>query len=302
MSTLATGPGLFASFNNTNPPADLSPFQDYLDAGLKRLCVFTFIPNAQLPTTPEWYTTKEGNQPQGLDTCGTGTVEAWASLFQQFQQAGVQVGFTFGGEGATDSLGTMLDSLNSSSEDFSNFMATLESYNVSYLHFDIEGSWATPSGFSEPFQTFAENVSSASNGAMAIEIGASAPIGTVDGSSSQSPAYLTPGFVAENNIFFNVYTYYTLEVENTVSSNTPWIPSNTNIPPSHILFSLTCNNTSPAPSGQLVFDVFMDDFPDSDLLSTVKNQNYLGFTTWVWWQTSTYPSDNCLALFQASVT
>jgi len=302
MANLNAGPGLYASLNNINPPSDLSEFEPFLDAGLQRYCAFVFVPNSTLPTTMDWYTTVNGSQPQGLDTNGTGTTESWAAFFKMFADQGVQVGFTFGGEGGTNGLGPMLEGLNNSTSGFSQFVATLQSYNVSFIHFDIEGSWATPPGFIDQFQQFAQTLTLVSKGTIAIEVGASAPIGTVDNSPSQAPAYLTPAFVQQNSIFFNVYTYYTLEVDNVVSSNTPWIPCDTDIPASNILFSVTCNNTTPAPSGQMDFTDFMNEFPSSELLSTVKNEGYLGFDTWVWWQTPIYPQSNCLALFQQSAT
>ena len=303
MSILNTGPGIFASFNNINPPSDLSEFQSFLDDGLSRVTVFTFVPNNNLPITMDWYTTKAGGQPQGLDTNGTGTTSDWADLFDQFTQQDVQVGFTFGGEGATANLGTMMEDLNASFfrlRQLRQHAAVLSRQLYPLRHRRHLGN---PPGFIDQFQQFVENLTSVSKGTIAVEVGASAPIGTVDGSDSQAPSYITPSFVQANNVYFNVYTYFELEVDNVVASNTPWVPSGTSISPSQILFSLTCNATTPAPSGQMDFTDFMAAFPSSDLLSTVKSQDYAGFTTWIWWQnTSTYPTANCLSLFEASVT
>lgn len=301
MSFFNEGPGLFTSFNNINPPGDLTTFQPYLDAGLSRVNVFTFVPNNSLPTNGDWFTTNAGGQPQGLDTWGTGTPNAWADLFEQFTQEHVQIGFTFGGAGATANLGSMMAGLNNSSTDFENFVKTLQFYHVSFIHFDIESTWETPPGFSDQFQAFAENLLQTAGGTIAIEIGASAPIGTVNGASSEAPSFLTSAFVSKHHIYFNVYTYYELEVDNVIAENTPWIPSKTDISPDRILFSVSCNATTPAPEGQLVFKDFMKSFLASDLKAAVEQQGYLGFTTWVWWQhTETYPSKNCLLLFGAS--
>ncbi len=291
------GKGMYATFVNIDTP-DVSVFQPYVSGGLKRLSVFVFEPSAtSLPTTVDWFTTKAGHQPQGLDTNGGSTVGDWQGLFQSLDEQGVAIGFVFGGEGGTGDLGPMMQALNGSSTSFADFVKSLQAYHVSYIEFDIEGTWDTPPGFADHFESFASNLRTHSAGSISILVGASAPVGTVDGAGSNMPSYVTNDFVTANNVFFNVYTYYLLEVANVLDDPTPWIPT-TEIDPSRIAFSVTCNARQPAPSGQITFSAFMDGFPDSYFLKKVK-ADYLGMFVWVWWQKeSDYPEENLKALFE----
>ncbi|MEM9292805.1 MAG: hypothetical protein AAGD01_14075 [Acidobacteriota bacterium] len=296
---LPRGKGLYATFVNVNAP-NISVFQSYLDGGLRRLSVFVFVPGTDsLPTTAGWYTTKEGNQPQGLDTNGSSTVQSWQQLFSELNQQGVDVGFVFGGEGGTRHLGTMLKGLNADEQSFRQFVEVLQSYHVSYIEFDIEGTWDTPPDFATEFQAFAQNLTTQSGGEISILIGASAPVGTVDGASSNLPSYLDNDFAVAHNVYFNVYTYYTLEVDNVLTDPSPWIPSDTSIGSDRIGFAVSSNAKTHAPEGQVNFTEFMQSFPSSTFRSTVA-ESYLGMCVWVWWHRERmYPSANVLELFEA---
>ena len=299
-SPLSTGKGMYATFGNINTPG-MSTFQSYIDGGLARMSVFTFVPSAtSLPVTADWYTSSAG-QPQGLSTSGNSTVETWQGLFQALHQAGVAIGFVFGGQGATVNIGPMMEGLNANPTDFAAFVETLQSYHVSYIEFDIETTWDTPPGFSEQFATFAENLTSHSNGSIAIFVGASAPVGTVNGAGSNIPSSINPAFVAANNIYFIVYTYYQLEVANVLDDPTPWIPSETAIDPIRIGFSVTCNASTDVPSGQIGFSTFMEGFPNSYFRTTVEEKGYMGMFCWVWWcNNSLYPEANLQDLSDAT--
>ncbi|MEM9292802.1 MAG: hypothetical protein AAGD01_14060 [Acidobacteriota bacterium] len=296
---LPRGRGLYATFPNIDTPAT-STFQNYLSNGLRRFSVFVFVPGTEsLPTTADWYTTEDGGQPQGLNTNGGSTVQSWQQFFSELNQQGVEVGFVFGGEGGTENLGTMLKGLNADAQSFSAFVEVLRSYHVSYIEFDIEGSWDTPPDFATEFQAFAQNLTTQSSNQISTVIGASAPVGTVNGLASNIPSYLDHDFAAAHNVYFNVYTYYTLEIDNVLNDPSPWLPSDTLISPSQIGFAVTANATTPAPPGQVTFTEFMQDFPNSTFRNTVE-ENYSGMTVWVWWHGATkYPSSNVFELFQA---
>ncbi len=295
---IAKGLGMYATFVNIDTPQK-SVFQSYIEEGLARLSVFVFIPKASpLPTAASWYTTTSGQQPQGLDTNGSSTEEDWQGLFGDLKKAGVEVGFVFGGEGNVAEIGPMMKGLNESQSDFEDFVKTLQSYHVSYLEFDIEGTWDTPDGFADQFEAFAKNLKTQSDGSISIFVGASAPVGEVNGVSSNMPSFVDNEFVSSNNIFFNVYTYYQLEVANVLENDTPWIPT-TVIDQDRIAFAVTCNDRSKPPQGQVLFSTFIKGLPDSSFLQKVQ-EDYLGFFVWIWWQgDSDYPMKNLRTLFGA---
>ncbi|MEM8962250.1 MAG: hypothetical protein AAGD38_12275, partial [Acidobacteriota bacterium] len=161
------------------------------------------------------------------------------------------------------------------------------------------GSWATPAGFADQFEIFAVNLNKYSQGSIAVLIGASSPVGTVNGSPSSIPESVDQDFVTANNVFFNVYTYFELEVASVLDDPSPWLPTDTKVDPDRIAFAVTCNATSMADAGQVPFTEFIANFPGSQILKSVE-EAYLGFFVWIWWQNKPlYPVENLDALFKA---